>query len=416
MAFDSGIAVYNLGNLPSVTAKSRTHAESTASKFNHVPSSPRDLSDLSAHRYDTAPNPQGLCCLGTRKLIFPGRTKGQVQIVDLIDKKTHIIPAHNTPIQALIASKDEQFLATASIQGTLIRVWSTDGAKICEFRRGVDRAIIFSLAFSPSGSHIAATSDKSTLHIFDMPRRQNEEEATDNTKLRHSTSKSIGVSSSKAGKRPPVSTTARNERVGNSLSTRSKHSPVGTPPAGTSRLTLSPTKGSPLLSPATDGHSDRVSITPSEAVSHRGSTDPYWNDLLRQQRGNRRTSSTINASPDIISDADVADYNPSRKYGTLADIPYAPRFLTDTYSSLSCRFEIGDESPHVSRGTNLQERYAQARPAKGRISWIDDDELVVVGAGKDARWEKFRIGYDQDGRRAIAKMGWKHYMEDDGMR
>ena len=403
-------------------AKSRAHAESTTSEFKELLSSPRDLSALSGHRYDTAQNPQGLCCLGTRKLIFPGRTKGQVQIVDLIDKKTHIIPAHNTPIQALIVSKDEQLLATASIQGTLIRVWSTDGAKVCEFRRGVDRAIIFSLAFSPSVSHIAATSDKSTLHIFDMPRRQNEEETTDNTKSRHSTPKSIGVSSSKVGKRPsygtassPVSTAARDGRVTNSQPTRSKHSPVNTPSADTPRLALSPTKGSPLLSPAIDGHSDRVSITPSEAVSHRGSTDPYWNDLLRQQRGNRRTPSTTNANPDVISDADVADYNPSRKYGTLADIPYAPRFLTDTYSSLSCRFEIGDESPHVPRGTNLQELYAQARPAKGRICWIDDDELVIVGAGKDARWEKFRIGYDQDDRRAIAKIGWKHYMEDDGM-
>lgn len=345
-----------------------------------------------------------------------------MQIADLVDKKTHIIPAHNTPIQALIVSKDEQLLATASIQGTLIRVWSTDGAKICEFRRGVDRAIIFSLAFSPSGANIAATSDKSTLHIFDMPRRQSEEEAADNVKSRHSTSKPIRTSSSKSGKRSsygaassPVSGAAHDGRLGRSPSTRSKQSPVGTPPTDISRLALSPTKGSPLLAPTVDGHSDRVSIMPSEAVSQQGSTDPYWNELLRQQRGNRRTPSTIYASSDVISDADVAGYNPSRKYGTLADIPYAPRFLTDTYSSLSCSFEIGDESPHVPRGTNLQERYAQGRPAKGRISWIDDEELVVVGAGKDARWEKFRIGYDQDGRRAIVKVGWKHYMEDDGM-
>lgn len=55
-------------------------------------------------------------------------------------------------------------------KGTLIRVYSTSNcAKIIELRRGVDPAEVFSLAISPSSNLLAVTSDKSTLHIFDLP-------------------------------------------------------------------------------------------------------------------------------------------------------------------------------------------------------------------------------------------------------
>lgn len=52
----------------------------------------------------------------------------------------------------------------------MIRLFGTsNGARIAELRRGVDQASIFSIAISPSSQILAVTSDKSTLHIFDMP-------------------------------------------------------------------------------------------------------------------------------------------------------------------------------------------------------------------------------------------------------
>lgn len=52
----------------------------------------------------------------------------------------------------------------------MIRVFSTGNCtKLAELRRGVDHAVIFSLSFSPSNTLLAVTSDKSTLHIFDIP-------------------------------------------------------------------------------------------------------------------------------------------------------------------------------------------------------------------------------------------------------
>lgn len=56
------------------------------------------------------------------------------------------------------------------IQGTLIRVFATTNcARLAELRRGVDHATIYTVAISPSGQLLAVTSDKSTLHIFDIP-------------------------------------------------------------------------------------------------------------------------------------------------------------------------------------------------------------------------------------------------------
>lgn len=342
-------------------------------------------------------------------------------VVDLVDKKTNIIPAHDQFIQSLAVSKDEELLATASRKGTMIRIWSIDGAMIAEFRRGIDPAIIFSLAFSPSAFNLAVTSDKSTLHIFDLPRGFPSGDSPDddtvvNVRSKTSTSKPINTPSSKSSKRASYHS---NSPIGGSPSQLTKHSPSGTPPTDY-RLARSP-KNSPLLSPTFDGPSDRLSITPSEAVSQRGSADPYWTEqLLRHQQrtGNRRASSlsTISASPDLVTDTDLSGYaNPARKYGNLADLPFAPKFMKEAYSSLSCPFEIGDESPYVPPGAVLQERYADGRPPKGRIAWIGDDELVVVGAGRDARWERFRMGFDVEGRRGIERVGWKKYLEDDGL-
>ncbi|KAI9804397.1 MAG: Phosphatidylinositol 3,5-bisphosphate-binding protein [Sarcosagium campestre] len=120
--------------------------------------------------YETADNPLGLCCLGQRILVFPGRTPGQVQLVEIESGNVSIVPAHTSPLRALELSPDGEIVATASHNGTLIRIFSTRNcARIAELRRGVDQAAIFSLAISPSSTLLAVTSDKSTLHIFDLP-------------------------------------------------------------------------------------------------------------------------------------------------------------------------------------------------------------------------------------------------------
>jgi len=55
------------------------------------------------------------------------------------------------------------------------------------------------------------------------------------------------------------------------------------------------------------------------------------------------------------------------------------------------------------------------RPPKGKISWVDEERLVVVGAGRDARWEVFVVGYDRAGKRGVERRGWRRILEDEGV-
>lgn len=244
------------------------------------------------HVYETADNLLGLCCLSEKKLAFPGRTAGQIQLVELATGNVSIIPAHSSALKAIAISPDGELMASASEMGTLIRIYSTgNGARIAELRRGIDPATIFSLAFSPSGTMLACSSDKSTLHIFDVPHPR----------------------------KPPM---------------------------------------------------------------HRS-----------QQLG---------------SQGDGGDGK--GKWGILSKIPLMPRVFSDVYSFTSVPFEAGNET--VVGGIPFSEGVAlgTSSPPKGVIGWISEDSLVVIGAGHDARWEKFVIVDGEDGKRHCVREGWKRYL------
>ncbi len=171
-------------------------------------------------------------------------------------------------------------------------------ARIVELRRGVDHATIYSLAISPSGQLLAVTSDKSTLHIFDIPH--------------------------------------------------------------------------PTKPPRTEG-------------------------------ANKRLTSIGGGGNPVSSDTDT-----SQKWGFLGRIPLLPRVFSDVYSFASAHFEIGDE-PVYGATTPLNSESA-FRPPKGIIGWTSDHSVIVIGAGRDGRWEKFVIAEGEDGRRYCVRDGWKRYL------
>ncbi|GAM82727.1 hypothetical protein ANO11243_007130 [Dothideomycetidae sp. 11243] len=129
--------------------------------------------------HDTASNPHGLCCIQSDRTVLPGLTAGQVQIINLGDRTKKIIRAHASELRQMDLSSDGETLVTASRQGTLIRVFSISGlSQTHEFRRGVDAAIIYSLAISLNSHFVACTSDKGTIHIFDLRPRTMEEQSS----------------------------------------------------------------------------------------------------------------------------------------------------------------------------------------------------------------------------------------------
>lgn len=89
-----------------------------------------------------------------------------------------------------------------------------------------------------------------------------------------------------------------------------------------------------------------------------------------------------------------------------------PRMFSDTYSFTSIPFEVGDE-PYGSLPLSDVATLGTTRPAKGVIGWLDEDTILVVGAGLDARWEKFVMEVGEEGRRYCRRIGWKRYCGGD---
>lgn len=172
----------------------------------------------------------------------------------------------------------------------MVRIFATGNCtKLAELRRGVDHAVIFSIAFSPSNNLLAVTSDKSTLHVFDLPHQR------------------------------PIS---------------------------------------------------------------------------------RRSQSPTPASEEATS---------SQKWGILGKIPLLPRVFSDVYSFASAHFEIGEgATPGSSYVPSSGSSFG--RPQKGLIGWCDDQSLLVVGSGREGRWEKFVLREGEEGKRYCVRDGWKRYL------
>ena len=89
--------------------------------------------------------------------------------------ETKTIKAHNNEIMALALNNDGSLLATASKQGTVIRIYQTkDTALIQELRRGTQYSEIFSLAFNYNSKYLACSSSQGTIHVFCVKNDENE--------------------------------------------------------------------------------------------------------------------------------------------------------------------------------------------------------------------------------------------------
>ncbi|PLW27790.1 hypothetical protein PCASD_24495 [Puccinia coronata f. sp. avenae] len=152
--------------------------------------------------WETCPNPNGLVALasapGSSLLVFPGRQPGKIQVVHLPafqpDRppppapapppdppqsqtgsphppypSTAILVAHTSALACLATTPCGRLIASASLTGTLIRIWNPrSGALVRELRRGSDPAHIWAIRFRPDGLAICATSDKGTIHVWSL--------------------------------------------------------------------------------------------------------------------------------------------------------------------------------------------------------------------------------------------------------
>lgn len=75
--------------------------------------------------------------------------------------------AHRSPIRAICLNPTGQLLATASVKGTVVRLFRVPTLDmVYSFRRGASTCQMFGLQFSRDSAHICASAASGTVHIF----------------------------------------------------------------------------------------------------------------------------------------------------------------------------------------------------------------------------------------------------------
>ncbi|XP_063722296.1 WD repeat domain phosphoinositide-interacting protein 3-like [Symsagittifera roscoffensis] len=133
-----------------------------------------DLNPLEQERFESCLNPHGLCAVCAVEanpiIAYPGPKVGQLAIASLgSGMPAEYICAHESSLCSIALSKKGDLVATASEKGTLIRVFNTHyKAQVEEFRRGTQPALIYSINFNQPGNLVCVSSDRGTLHIFNL--------------------------------------------------------------------------------------------------------------------------------------------------------------------------------------------------------------------------------------------------------
>ena len=140
-----------------------------------------DTSSLTnKEKYDTVEeNENGVFAVSRNKrkktFAFPDKEIGYVNIVEYNksnEKSEKKICAHVSRIACLSINDDSTYIASASDTGTLIRVFKIENGELnYEFRRGTEKALIFSIDFSPTNDFLSCSSDRGTIHIFNLKKK-----------------------------------------------------------------------------------------------------------------------------------------------------------------------------------------------------------------------------------------------------
>jgi len=146
----------------------------------------------------TTPNDSGCGDLSFEefvpKLAICGLLSGSVQVISLnSDVRPTFFQTHMHPLSIIKFSPNSSLIATASSQGTLIRVFdSASGSLMNVLRRGSLQSQILAIAISPGNQKLAAVSLNGTVHAFLLSNR-----VTDDDKAPRAVSK-LKIAISKA--------------------------------------------------------------------------------------------------------------------------------------------------------------------------------------------------------------------------
>ena len=139
----------------------------------------------------------------------------------------------------------------------------------------------------------------------------------------------------------------------------------------------------------------------------------------RQQRHSLDSNSSPQSRTDQASQDGSGSYLNPQKWGGLAKLPFAPRVFSDVYSFVTATFDPGREGDNDHYKVQYQPNSgglpgsggnARRAPPKGVVGWIDDETLVVLSAGADARYERFALDLFDSCQAVCRRLGWSRFM------
>ncbi len=118
-------------------------------------------------------NDKGLCVMNYHSdkpvIVTLGNNKGEIAIWTTKSDEYKTIKAHEHNIDALAINNQGTLVATASENGTLIKVFNVETeAKVYEFRRGSLTTKIYDMCFNNDSKLLACCSANGTVHIFEL--------------------------------------------------------------------------------------------------------------------------------------------------------------------------------------------------------------------------------------------------------
>ncbi|KAL0230300.1 hypothetical protein PCE1_003861 [Barthelona sp. PCE] len=94
---------------------------------------------------------------------------GELSLLNIGSRHTDTFKPHKNELMMSVFSHDGNRIATASEQGTLVRIFDSKSHDLLHtFRRGLSNSTIYGLSFSPDGSKVAAISESGKIHIFEL--------------------------------------------------------------------------------------------------------------------------------------------------------------------------------------------------------------------------------------------------------
>ena len=110
----------------------------------------------------------------TNRMAICGLVPGALQIISVGNEGRPVfIQAHEHNLSRVKFSPDGSLIATASEEGTIIRLFDClTGSMLCEFRRGHLPKQIVGLGFGFDNTYLIAMSSNGTVHVFDARSKQ----------------------------------------------------------------------------------------------------------------------------------------------------------------------------------------------------------------------------------------------------